>query len=134
MNRLPRHDTRTVSAIGWLLVVAVLFATLMPMHYHLSHGNGPSEATATGIEHKVDLHPAVDTVDVNHHQDAHTIDVVSDATVKVKLLPLALVTLLLTLLVLMPARSAHIRRTRADAPRPRHHWQTTPPLRAPPCA
>lgn len=131
-----RQGTKIASAIARLLVVVVLFSALMPMHYHLHHDRGSAGADRGGDHHLVDLHPVLDATDVDHHQDAHTIDALSDATIKA-LSPLAaLVVLFLSLVLLLPvpARMTCVRFARESFRLPRLCWHNTPPLRAPPRA
>lgn len=136
MNCLPRHDTKPGSSIAWLLVVAVLFTTLLPMHFHLHHGDGIAGNGNHSASHQVDLHPVVNAADVDHHQDTHTIETTGNATIKSMAFQLAAIALFLTLILLLPApaRAAALRPADGKIRLPHRYWRTTPPLRAPPCA
>ncbi len=54
-----------------LLVVAILFTALVPVHYHLHHVHG---IDAHGHEHTIDLHLVTASADQSHdHDDATSI-------------------------------------------------------------
>jgi hypothetical protein len=123
-------------ATSWMLMLALVSATLFPQHYHMHHVDD-SVLHESGIRiHVMDLHSHADIDDIGHDLDGHTVNTATDISLNTPGFQLPWVAILLTVLLLLPAPAAAGR----QRPTPLLHQlpcfnrHTTPPLRAPPRA
>jgi hypothetical protein len=119
--------------ISVLLIVALLFITIWPAHFHVHHAEVEGKHGHVH-KHVVDLHADAKGIDTAHHQDAQVLKASPDGMLKtplVKVLPFLLLAIALAVL-------ATITKRLIITPRQRHFFPSgyltchSPPLRGPP--
>ena len=115
--------------ISIALILALLFLTIWPAHFHLHH----TDAQHAGHRHIIDMHAAGDIHDT-HHADAQVLKVSPDGMLKtpiVKVLPFLLLAIVLAVLAVTITRLNTRNHQRIFIPTgyQSHH---SPPLRGPP--
>jgi hypothetical protein len=121
-------------ATSWMLILALVSATLFPQHYHMHHVDD-SVLHESGVRiHVMDLHSHAQIDDISHEEDGHTVNTATDISLNTPGFQLPWVAILVTVLLLLPAPAAGGR----QRPTPLLHQlpcfnrHKTPPLRAPP--
>ena len=120
-------------SIGWILIVALAFLTVLPAHVHFHHVD-----TYTGSEHVhehlMDMHVFSSDLSSSHHDDAQVLMATPDGIIKVldfKISPMLIFAILLTILSLALARFVPRQKSAVFIPiEQTYHF--TPPLRGPP--
>lgn len=120
--------------IGWTLIVALLLALVVPVHYHLHHNELPQSDASAGHGHAADLHILVGSDESHHPDGGHVLTSTPDITSKNIGVQLPVFFALLAVALLVPAGMQVVRPVRLAQPQriPRSNRHTTPPLRAPP--
>ena len=127
---IPAH----MKGITWLILLSFLSMTLFSNHYHLHHDADSTHVEQKAHDHEMDFHFVSDEIDVDHHQDDHTVDLSSDITFKPTNIQIPLFVLIVTLVLLLPLFSGLVRQS---FPYRNNKFLkqlrfNTPPLRAPP--
>ena len=128
--------SRYRNSLSWILTVALLFALLLPVHFHLHHVD-TDVADANAVAHVTDIHVHHDSQAAKHHSDAHTLTPSTDISLKQPntVQPPLLAVLLIVLLFI--TLNPHSLLTNWCSSRVQHYFnqhRNTPPLRAPPHA
>lgn len=131
MHHWHSNATGRGKAISWLLILAFAVLVFYPVHIHMLHDD---VASADG-GHVTKVHAHADFDDSTSGEPGHTLDPLSDNTLKSSGFHVSLFALFLSVLLLMLPPKARLQSPR-DSIRPpsllRRH--RTPPLRAPPRA
>lgn len=121
--------------ISITLIVALLFITIWPAHFHVHHANEDTgHGHSHGHKHIVDMHADVRDMDASHHQDAQVLKASPDGVLKtplVKVLPFLLLAMVLAVVATRSKRLIKTYRRQLFIPTGYldHH---SPPLRGPP--
>lgn len=114
--------------IGGILVVALLFLTILPGHFHVHHTDTEHH------QHQVDLHFNQTDMGSSHHDQAQILEAAPDGVMKlpvIKIFPFLVLTVLTALIAVSTVRvfSSPGREVFIPAGHRSHH---SPPLRGPP--
>ena len=133
-NRLIHGKSPLRLALLGMLVVAMLVAALVPLHFHLHHGVISPGDAGTVHGHSTDLHILFHAGGDSHHDESHNVEVLPDVALKKAAGNPLLIALVLVLMVLLPLAStrAPMPQLAVTRPEPRHPPHRHPPLRAPP--
>jgi len=128
-----RKITRKHRYLGWLLIAALAYLTVLPAHVHLHHvDNGV--ASGQQHEHVLDMHIYGSDITSAHHDEAQVLIATPDGIIKTldfKISPVLIVTLLLALSLL--ALAVFVPRQRSGRIFPMQYaFHFSPPLRGPP--
>lgn len=134
MSSLPRTHCRVSRTTIWLLSVAMLVTTMIPLHYHVHVAPAEWSDHEVGEHRSGLLHQVVDHSDEHHRGDRHTVEASSPATLKAAALalPMAALSIAHVLVVVVPLRVRECRQAAEGFGVQRLLWQNAPPLRAPP--
>ncbi|VAW96915.1 hypothetical protein MNBD_GAMMA21-2932 [hydrothermal vent metagenome] len=134
-----RNIGRKYKAIGWLLVTALAFLTVLPAHVHLlqvdDHAESSHATLAThGHTHLVEMHIYSSDLIPPHHDDTQVVMSTPDGLIKglyFKISPMLFIGLLLVMVSLALARFIPRQGTDIFLPMERTYY-FNPPLRGPP--
>jgi len=127
-----RQNIENSSTIKWLLIVAVLLMTLVPLHLHVHH---TEVAGTSDHSHYIDTHSIHDKTSLQHHeQGAIEIDATPEGILKLDNSNTLAFMLLVMGYIFIPAFYKKIKTgfSRNLFSLKSYHFHLTPPLRAPP--
>ncbi len=128
-----RNIGRKYKAVGWLLVTAMAFLTVLPAHVHFLSVENHAESNH-GHAHVVDMHIYSSAHNPPHHDDTQVLMSSPDGMIKglyFKISPMLIIGLLIGIVAFALARFTPRQRTDIFLPIERtYHF--SPPLRGPP--
>ena len=129
-----RTTVKQARFISGFLIVALVFLTILPSHFHLHHVEADSHHDSHDHGHMVDVHLINASLDASHPQDAQLLKTSPDGIINkldIKSSPFLFFVLLIGLVVLTLNNSG-FNPNRQHLIRRRLYYHYYPPLRGPP--